>query len=260
MGKFFDDQPSIFSTGGGKPGLVQDTIRNFGVAIEQGADVIRTNMAASSGGTIVLYSNDVYNHGDCAVSGPGSLGTRELRMKYADLLRNRATDDSRDDIEGVFPSLEEALAAFPGQRFNVHCNQKDPALMRSFREIVERLKAQDRVLVSSVSGYNTKWIRTAMPEVPVTFSFYGMIWFYGLFKSGFIFLAQNFSPQALVIPDKIGASFFANSGLIDEAKKRGIKVYVNPVDSVEQARRIKEAGADGIVTNNINAVKAVFRE
>jgi len=62
------------------------------------------------------------------------------------------------------------------------------------------------------------------------------------------------------MPDKIGASFFANAGLIDEAKKRGIRVYVNPVDSVEQAWRIKDAGADGIVTNNISAVKAVFHE
>jgi glycerophosphoryl diester phosphodiesterase len=258
MEKFFHDEPSLFSTGGGEPGLLHDTIRNFRNAVELGADVIRTNMAVTADGAIVLYSNELFNHGDIARSGIGSQDIRELRARYTGLLRNRAADGARDDIDGVFPGLEEALEAFPGQRFNVHCMQKSPALMQGFREIVEKQGAQDRILVSSVSGYNAKWMRREMPGMPVAFSFYGMIGFYGLFKSGLIFMAKTFSAQALVIPEKIGASFFANSGLIEEAKKRGIRVYINPVDNEQQARRLKEAGAEGIVTNDVKSVRAVF--
>jgi glycerophosphoryl diester phosphodiesterase len=260
MVNFFKEPTNIFSTGGGEPALLQDTIRNIQNAIVIGADVIRTNTGITADRKIVVYSNDVFNHGDLAKSGIESYKARELRSSFANILHSRAADDTKDDIDGVFPDMDEVLAAFPGIRFNLNCTDKSPALMPMLKETIERHDARGRILVSSVSGYNTRWIREMMPEVPVTFSFYGMIGFYGLFKSGLIFATRKFAAQALVIPEKIGASFFANSGLIEQAKKRGIRVYVNPVDTEQLARRVKEAGADGIITNDVKAVKRAYTD
>lgn len=260
MGKYFDVLPRLFSTGGAEPYLVQDTISNLSHAITLGADVIRTNIGLTADNKIVLYSNDLFNVAEPGVSGIGSYSLNELRSKYANILRSRAVDGSKDDIDGVFPELEEVLTEFPEQRFNVNCPDRSLALMQRFKEIIDRLEAQDRILVSSVSGYNTRWIRKEMPGVPVTFSFYGMIGFYFLFKSGLIFVTGKFATPVLIIPEMIGASFFANSGLIEQARKRGIRVYVDPINTERQARRIKEAGADGIITNDLNAVKPAFRD
>jgi hypothetical protein len=97
-----------------------------------------------------------------------------------------------------------------------------------------------------------------MPGVPVAFAFYGMIIFYGLFKAGVLFARKKFKARVLVIPEMIGASYFANSGLIKQAHDRDIMVYVNPVDTETLAVKVRVAGADGVVTNDIVSVKGAF--
>lgn len=255
MNNFFEDPPVIFSTGGGEPGLTQDTIQNFKNAVKKGADVIRTNVGITRDRKIVLYSNDLFNHEAIAKSGISSFTAEDLRTRYRELLNGRAASDSIDDIPGVVPELEEAMEAFPDQRFNLHCLDTGAALMEQMKLVIERASADKRVLVSSLSGYNTRWMREMMPDVPVAFSFYGMIFFYGLFRAGVLSLRRKFNARVLIIPEMIGASYFANSGLIKQAHDRGIRVYVNPVDTDKLAREMKEAGADGVVSNNIPLVK-----
>jgi len=259
MRDFYENPPVIFSTGGGKPGLIQDTIKNFSKAITGGADVLRTNVGITGDKKIVLYSNELFNHGMIAKPGISSFNESDLKTRYRDILRSKAAPDSRDDIEGVFPGLEEALQAFPEQRFNLHCLDKSQALMEMLKQVIEKCNASGRILLSSLTGYNTRWCRKHMHTVNVAFSFYGMIVFYGLFKAGILFLRKNFRALTLIIPEMIGASYFANSGLIKQAHERGIRVYVNPVDTGKLAREIMHAGADGVVTNDILSVKPALK-
>ncbi len=240
------------------PGLVQDTMPNFRNAIRIGADVIRSNVAITGDNKIVMYSNDLFNHGTILKPGIASFTADDLRARYREILRGRAASDSTEDIEGVFPGLDDVLKEFPDQRFNLHCLDKTRAIMPVLKQALDQNAAQDRVLISSLSGSNTAWTMKMMPGVPVAFSFYGMIIFYGLFKAGVLFARKKFKARVLIIPEMIGASYFANSGLIKQAHDRDIMVYVNPVDTDTLTRKVREAGADGVVTNDIVSVKGTL--
>ncbi|OHD64187.1 MAG: hypothetical protein A2176_00930 [Spirochaetes bacterium RBG_13_51_14] len=255
MKKFFDPGPVLFSTGGAAPGLSQDTIQNFKNAVSLGTDVIRTNIVRTVDDKLVLASDAVFLNSEIRKSGISSFVLDDLRVRYRNPGVEPAGYGARDDIDGMFPELEQVLDSFPEQRFNLYFFQKNYGLMKRFLEIARGMNAADRILASSQSNFNVGIIRAEMPKMATSFPFTGMIGFYTLYKTGFIFLRKRFDADALLMPEMSGMSYFASSGLIHEARSRGIRVYVQAVETEEQARRLREAGADGFITNNIEAIR-----
>ena len=251
MKKFFSPEPVIITTGGGGPGLFHDTIRNMKNARSLGSDVIRTNVSATKDNKLVLYSNAVFQNRDLAGRGIGSYSLEELKVLFGE----GPGSDPADDFRGLFPAMEEALTGLNDCRFNLNLSEKDPRLVRRYCAIIRDLDASDRVLTSSLNGSNLKKIREVFPEMATAFSFGGVVAFYALYRSGFLYFKRKFSDDALIIHEMIGASFLANAGLIEEARSRGIRVYILNIMKEDQVKRLFEAGADGFVTNYAALVK-----
>jgi glycerophosphoryl diester phosphodiesterase len=258
MKKFFEPEPSIFSTGGGEPGLAQDTIKNFNNAISLGADVIRSNISITKDKKIVLFGNIVFKNEEISKSGISSYSLDELRTLYKNYLRKNSSGDSSEDGEGVFPELSDILAKFSNQRFNIHFVENIPGMAESFCELVDGHGAANRILASTLSDNDVKKIRLVFPDMATSFSFTGIVGFYALYRTGLVLFRKKFKADALILHEMIGASYLASSGMIRNAKARGIRVYVLNVDKAEQARRLLDAGADGFVTDSVDIVKRVI--
>ncbi len=252
---FFNPDPVIITTGGGGPGLFQDTIENMKNAISLGSDVIRTNVSITKDNKIVLFSNAVFKDKRIAEKGIPSFTHNDLKTLYRDSIHGQAGTENQDDLEGIFPELEQTLSAIGDHRFNLHFSEKIPELNKRCCEIIGDVKAEDRILVSSLNGFNLNYLRGVFPDIPTSFSFGETVMLYALYRTGLIFFRKHFNNDALVTHEMIGASFLANAGLIKDARSRGIRVYVLNVMKEDQVIRLYKAGVDGFVTNYVSLVK-----
>jgi len=258
MKNFFEPEPILFSTGGGEPGLAQDTVKNFDNAVGLGADVIRSNISITKDKKIILLGNVVFRNREILAPGIASYALDELRMRYKKYLRDACAEDASDDVEGVFPELSEVLSTFPRQRFNFHIPVHAPGMPEEFCRLVAEQGSADRILASALSGRDIAKIRYAFPGMATSFSFIGVIGFYALYRSSLVLFSKTFTADALITHERIGASHLANSGLIRYAKERGIRVYVLNVNAEDQVRRLSQAGVNGYITGSVPTVKRVI--
>lgn len=250
MKKFFENDPMIFSTGSGTPGSPHDTIENFGNAIERGSDVIRTNVSMTRDGAIVCYSDEVFTVDAIRKSGIPSFDLERLRGMLLQSMSGPAGGGGE-----MFPVLEDALRAFPGQKFNLFFHDTSAELMDGVVGIIAGMNAGGRILASARSGFCTEKMAAGAPDAAIASSTAAMIGTYALFRAGLLYFKKGFGADALIIPVRIGASYIANDALIHEVRSKGIRVYIMYVDSPGQARAFREAGADGFITNDIATIK-----
>ncbi len=256
MKKFFDPEPLIITTGGGGPGLFHITLRNIKNAISLGSDVIQANVDITKDNKIIIFSNTVYANKEISGKGLASFTLNELKA----LFHQSAGDKPDDDIDGLFPELDDTLKKIKGHRFNLHIAGKAPELIRQFCHIIAGNKAEGRVLVSSIGVGTIKIIRGVFPDVATCFPFIAAIAFYALHRSGLLYFKKSFIHDALIIPERIGASYLANPGLIKEAQSRGIRVYILDIMKEEQVARLHGNGADGFVTNYASMIKRAMKQ
>ncbi len=258
MKKFFETEAVIFSTGGGEKGRYQDTVRNIRHAIDRGADVVRSNVSMTMDNKIVLYSDIAFKNKPMFEQGISAMELGRLREMHAGFIRDGVGDDSPDDAEGLFPELSDVLAKFPSQRFNLNFPDASTETAESAAGVIAGMKADDRVLASAVNSGVIKRMRTLLPGMPTSFSFSAIVGFYALYRSGFLYFKKKFLPDALIMHEMIGGSYLGSQGMIAEAVKRGIAVYFLNVSTEDQVRRLREAGATGFVTGDIEIVKGAL--
>jgi len=256
MKSFFTPEPVIFfnsSTSRKHPG---NTISALEDAFISGADVVCLNIQYSKDRAVMAIS-DIMIDNICESSGAvSSFSLHEL--KEFDAGYHFADDDGKFPYRGKglrFHTLEEILLAFPDKRFNITIMTKDADLVKDYIAIVKKLNAENRVLTSTMYGKNIKLVRRLLPESATAFTLAGIIGVYALFKSGLLYFAGNFEADALQTPEAIGASYLANSALVEQLHNKGIKIHVWYVKDQVQLKRVYETGADGFMVNDVSMVK-----
>jgi glycerophosphoryl diester phosphodiesterase len=252
MKDFFTAKPVIFTTGGGEPSLIDDTIQNFKHAVSLGSDVIRTNVFLTMDKKIVVASDSVFYDKALMKEGIEACTLDRLRGRHG-----RPGEGGGDGGGSMFPELTLVLGALPDQRFNLELGSKSPVLAHEFCSILSDMQAIGRTLVSGFSGKVLKIVRREHPDAATSFSYFGMIGFYALFRAGLLLYPFKFKADALVMPEKLGVSYMANAALIRSARSVGISVYALDVGTEEKARRLRDAGVDGFITNDIDMIRRV---
>jgi glycerophosphoryl diester phosphodiesterase len=253
MKNFFETKPVIFSTGGGRPHLLEDTIQNFRHAAFLGSDVIRTNVFLTRDKKIVVASDSIYFDKALMKEGIEACTLDRLRGRYG-----RPGEEGDDGEGSMFPELTRVLGACPEQRFNFELGGKSPVLAHEFCSILSDMKAIGRTLVSGFSGNVLKIVRREHPVAATSFSYFGMIGFYALFRAGMLLYPFKFKADALIMPENLGVSYMANPALVRSARSRGISVYALDVGTEDKARRLKDVGVDGFITNDIDMTRRVI--
>lgn len=255
--EFFTPEPVIFSAMGGVKTLPAETLQNFRGGFDSGADAACVNVQLSKDKHVMVITTDDLEP-VCGLSGKVSdYNAGELKkMDAGYMFRDGDGEFSFRGKGYCFLTLKELLEAFPDRRFSVTLLHKSSELVRAYAEAVKGCGAESRVLTSSMHGNNMKLVRKLLPECATAFSLPGIIGVYALFRSGLIYFKRSFSADALQTPEAIGVSYIANSGLIREMHKRGVKVHVWYVKDRQQYHRVREAGADGFMSDDVPMLKS----
>ena len=200
---------------------LENTLEAFALAIEQGADMIETDLHLLRDGAVALYHDD-----EIGGAPVGSFTLPELRERLP-----RA------------PTLQETLDRF-GQRIAWNLEIKSPAsgdypgLERLALEEVRRRGILERTLFSSFSDS----VLVRMRELEARARLGTLVW---IRKPGDI----------LARATRVGAEavhlhlLLATEERVREAHDAGFRVNVYTVDDPDAQRRLAGYGVDGIFTN-----------
>ena len=254
---FFSPEPVIFSAMGGVKTLPAETLQNFREGFESGADAACINVQLSKDGVVMVITPDELN-GVCGVDGRVSdyIADELKKMDAGYMFRDEEGEFTFRGKGYCFMTLKELLEAFTDRKFNVTLLHKSDELVKAYAETVKSCGAESRILTSSMHGKNMKLVKKLLPGCATAFSLPGIIGVCALFRSGLIFFKKSFSADALQTPEAIGVSYIANSGLIRQMHRCGVKVHVWYVKDREQYIRVMESGADGFMSDDIPMLKS----
>jgi glycerophosphoryl diester phosphodiesterase len=218
-------------------GAVENTLAAFKYAVSKGITYLETDVQATKDGVAVLFH-------DKNLHRLAGLRLRISAFTYNEL-RNLITPSGKLQI----PTLSEVLQTFPNAKFNIDFKTED-AITPGLKAIVEA-GAESRVLVSSFSparrALALSKLAGAATSADAWLSFKLWVWH----KLGAVALFNQLANtiDALQVPVRMGPIRFDDSALIKKLKTIGVEVHFWTINDVREAKRLKELGAAGIVTD-----------
>ena len=214
---------------GARAYVAENTLASFKHAIELGADAIEFDvMLCGSGELIVFHDHRV----DYLSNGTGLV--ENLSLKYLKSL----------DVGGgnKIPTLEEALNFIDRNipiNIEIKGNNTVNELARILSDFIDNKgwKAKDFYISSFNQQYLLK-IKKQFPEIRIGVLLVGIP--LDLAKIGETLNAYSINLN-------LG---FINKDIVDDAHKRGLKVFVYTVNNVEDIEMMKEMGVDGIFSDS----------
>jgi glycerophosphoryl diester phosphodiesterase len=246
----------------------ENTIEAFKIAIAQGADIIETDVQATKDGKAVLFHDETlerlvdWQFGNqyeelflnmpkeplWKVAARGTLPEPEPKVKDIDwtTLKNVKLRGGTS-----ITTLEQALEAFPKVKFNIDIKAKDaiPDLVAT----IEKLKAHDRVLVSSFSN-RRRLLALSKFSRPVATSASAStvlkIWLFVKLRMPQSVISNSLKNiGALQIPRKLSFVKLDSKRFIHSVLASGTQIHYWTINSPEEMLELTRLGATGIVTD-----------
>ena len=232
---------------GGEKLWPSNTMLGFRESFKLGADVLDADAQLSKDGVLVLIHDTSV---DRTTNGRG----RVADLTVAELQALDAGYRFSPDRGKTFPfrgkgcripTLEELLLEFPGMRIGLELKQTDPSACRVLIELLERLNARERVLLSS---FRYELLKDARGVLATSATPNEARLFWGLSK---LHLEGFYSPpyEALQVPLTSGGLQVLNERFVTAAHNRGLKVLPWTLDTAEEIRYARGLGVDGINSN-----------
>ncbi len=225
----------------------ENSLKAFSDALAVGADVIETDVQCSKDGVAIIFHDDDLKR-TCG------LDAKVREMNWQDLKNVEL------GYQVNIPSLEQALLEFPDAKFNLDVKSKGAILATA--SVINKLAAQDRVLISSFSESRRKKTLSAINGQTQTSA--GVtrvlaIYFSVLLRLRFLtrYLAKDLT--ALQIPPQRGVIRFHSPIFINAIKALGVQLHFWTINSSEQMIALSKSGADGIVTDHCDLAIQTLR-
>lgn len=237
--------PLGFAHRGGASAGDENTTAAFARAADLGYRYIETDTHATADGVAVVFHDDTLER---LLGRPG----RMIDLRWSDLRNERVGGAA------AVPRLDEVLDAHPDIRFNI--DTKTEAAVRPTLEVVERLKAHERVLLASFSSARLRRIRRlAGPAVATSM---GMREVAALFAAHR--LGRHYTPAegvvAVQIPPRYGRIALATRRFVDYCHRAGLQVHLWTIDDPAEIGHFLDLGVDGIMTDHIEVLRDVYIE
>ncbi len=224
---------------------VENSVAAFRSAVDLGYTHLETDVHATADGVLVAFHDERLDRVTDASGAIAALPASEVA---------RARIGGREPI----PTLDELLETFPGTCFNIDI-KADAATLPLARALA-RHAAQDRVCVGS---FNTRRIREfrrlAGSLVATSVDPMGVVWYaYGVGARRLVRPAG----QALQVPvrDEGTGIPIVKPDFVAAAHRSGCVVHVWTVNEPAEMHRLIELGVDGLVSDDVLALKAVLAE
>jgi glycerophosphoryl diester phosphodiesterase len=236
----------LITAAGEDSGIWENSAGAFAAAHAAGAEFIETDCQVTADGDVVLFHDPTLKRLANDPRLVREVRTRELRSLFAD--------------HGGLLTVSEALASFPGIRFNI--DVKTDAAVDPLGPILA--DHTHRVLVTSFSDDSRRAtlssvLRAGASIRPATSGGSRSI------AALRALSALRLSParllrdiDALQIPERYGALKVLTPSLLRAAHRRGVEVHIWTVNDTDDMRRLVALGVDGIVSDRADlALKTV---
>lgn len=245
-GFFAGPLPRILAHRGLATDAPENTMLAFRSALAIGVTHLETDVHASADGVAVI------SH-DADLARTAGITGRVDELDFAELQKIDLGHGQ------TFPSLEEALLAFPEARFNI--DLKSDAVVTPAVAAIIRAQAVGRVLVASFdNGRRMRAVRalpgvaTSASAVPFAASLFAL-------KLGLMPLARQLlrDVQAVQVPERLRGVRIISPRTVRLMKRSGVEVHVWTVNDPDHMRRLLDLGVDGLVTDRADLALAVVK-
>ena len=243
-GFFAGPLPRVLAHRGLATDAPENTLLAFHCALAIGVTHLETDVHSSADGVAVISHDPDLT----PVAGPAR------RIDELDFAELRETDLGHDQ---TYPSLEEALLAFPGARFNI--DLKSDAAVSPAVEAILRAKAVDRVLVASFDNSRRLRAVRALPGVATSASTGPFALALFAVKLGLVPIAGRLlrDVQAVQVPERLRGVRVISPRTVRLLKRAGVEVHVWTVNNPDDMRRLLDLGVDGLITDRADLALAV---
>ncbi|MEU7866773.1 glycerophosphodiester phosphodiesterase family protein [Dactylosporangium sp. NPDC049140] len=236
--------PLGFAHRGGAAAGDENTTAAFARAVDLGYRYIETDTHATADGVAVVFHDDTLER---LLGRPG----RMIDLRFADLQSERVGGAA------AVPRLDEVLDAYPDIRFNI--DAKTDHAVQPTVEVVDRLKAHERVLLASFSSARLRRMRRlAGPGVATSM---GMREVAGLFAAYQV--GRRYTPAesvvAVQIPPRYGRIALATAKFVGYCHRMGLQVHLWTIDEAAEIAHFLDLGVDGIMTDHIEVLRDVYQ-
>lgn len=215
----------------------------FRRALEIGVDALETDVHMTRDGHVVVsHDGDGLRRAGVA---------RAIRASTLEQVRGWDVGNGHR-----MPTLEEALVGFPDVPFNVDIKQAEPSMVRPLLDLLRRLGAEERVTLAAFHMRTLLTVRalgyrgpTSLPKVEVLTMLYAPP---GLFR---LFPLRG---QAAQLPVSAGRMRFDTEDVVVRCHRLGLRLDFWTVNDPDEAERLLDLGADGIMTDDPRAIAPVF--
>lgn len=235
-----------FTMAGGKQVSDENTLQSFERALSAGADYIESDIQVSKDGIPVLFhDNDLRRL-------TGS------RAKISELILAEL-QDIKLPFGGTIPSLRQALSKFPDAKFNLDFKTKSSENVGI--RVIEDLKAQDRVLVSSFSERSRR--RALANATSPLASSAGSAKVLSCYLAAMAGREKAVTEtldgiQALQIPMNRYGLNFTHPKFLEKVLPSGVEIHYWTINDPKVMNELFVLGAHGIVTDRTDLAVANF--
>lgn len=225
----------------------ENSIKAFADALHAGADVIETDVQCTADGVPVIFHDE------------DLLRMTGVNKKVAELTWQEISNLDIGHGKRI-PSVKQALQDFPTARFNFDIKVSTASTPTA--SVINVLEARNRVLISSFSERRRMQtvsmidgtIRTSAGSTRVL-----SLWLCAKFGAAPLFrrLARNIS--ALQVPVNRFPIRLDGERFVALTKMSGLELHYWTVNDIEEVMRLRDLGADGIVTDRCDLVIAALK-
>lgn len=245
----------LFAHRGASLELPENTLPAFKLGLELGASYLETDTHLTRDGQLVLAHDP---------SGRRMAGEDVLiqnctlaQVKRWDAGRNFVDPQGKQPFEGKgfqVPTLAETLAEFPLARFNVDIKPDSLAAAEAALRVIGRAGASRRVRVASFHTRVLRYVRAAGYPGGTSLGPVECAW---LAMGPAPLLRQVAPGTAAQIPRRLGRVASDTRAFLDRCHRIGLQVHYWTINDPDEALRLLELGADGIMTDDPRRVGPV---
>ena len=258
-------RPLLYAHRGAAHERPENTLVSFQRAMDIGVDALETDLHMTVDGHIIL------SHDPDAARMTG-VNAQFCKVALAEVKSWDAGHGFVDAHGGRpflgqgirIPTLEELLIEFPSVRLNVDIKQASPPMVGTLLALLTRTGSAERVTIGSFHGSVIRDVRRRGYPGSTALSMAEMLSFVALRPGqwrGLWNLLERplgITGDAAQIPAHWRNIRLDTRERIDGLHRLGIRVDYWTVNDPDEARRLLELGADGIMTDDPAAIKPVF--
>lgn len=239
------NKPLLFAhRGGNLVGLgKENTMAAFRACVQSGVDHIETDVVLSSDGQVVIY------HGSA---------NRLKQIQTSQVLRSKVQMLSYEQIHSTIkpggekvPLLRDVLNEFPEVFFSI--DAKTDEVVTPLLRLIKAQEAENRVSVTSFNLRRSRQIAQSLGEMTGICIDRHQAAAFRLFARARLKKIRSGGIKVIHFPHT-----YINKSLVKLAQQNGLELWAWTVNKPSDMKKMVELGADGIISDEIKALKATI--